>query len=141
MDRSESRSPLTVAGTAAEWDGFPREPHSRFQPFGGTGAIFFAREGLSPPAPRAIRESEDNAKRHEEGRNAIAGRGSGRGTIQPLRQRQGLGDARWADIAGRSEEHTSELESLMRISYAVFCLKKKTDDSNRAADIQMTTKS
>src|SRR3546814_5056693 len=28
----------------------------------------------------------------------------------------------------RSEEHTSELQSLMRISYAVFCLKKKTKD-------------
>src|SRR3546814_9838272 len=53
---------------------------------------------------------------------------------------------RWADVVGealaartkplkiegkrlvlaRSEEHTSELQSLMRISYAVFCLKKKT---------------
>src|SRR3546814_1855560 len=30
-----------------------------------------------------------------------------------------------AEIEGRSEEHTSELQSLMRISYAVFCLKKK----------------
>src|SRR3546814_4408130 len=30
-----------------------------------------------------------------------------------------------ADKSGRSEEHTSELQSLMRISYAVFCLKKK----------------
>src|SRR3546814_9283806 len=30
-----------------------------------------------------------------------------------------------ADIRWRSEEHTSELQSLMRISYAVFCLKKK----------------
>src|SRR3546814_4609022 len=29
------------------------------------------------------------------------------------------------DRVGRSEEHTSELQSLMRISYAVFCLKKK----------------
>src|SRR3546814_5565853 len=29
------------------------------------------------------------------------------------------------DIVARSEEHTSELQSLMRISYAVFCLKKK----------------
>src|SRR3546814_5395210 len=29
--------------------------------------------------------------------------------------------------AARSEEHTSELQSLMRISYAVFCLKKKTN--------------
>src|SRR3546814_10917484 len=35
-------------------------------------------------------------------------------------------DARTFAIAGsRSEEHTSELQSLMRISYAVFCLKKK----------------
>src|SRR3546814_10123694 len=35
-------------------------------------------------------------------------------------------------IAGyyRSEEHTSELQSLMRISYAVFCLKKKTQKIN-----------
>src|SRR3546814_987902 len=31
---------------------------------------------------------------------------------------------------GRSEEHTSELQSLMRISYAVFCLKKKTIQKN-----------
>src|SRR3546814_2189229 len=31
-----------------------------------------------------------------------------------------------AERSGRSEEHTSELQSLMRISYAVFCLKKKT---------------
>src|SRR3546814_6018205 len=30
----------------------------------------------------------------------------------------------------RSEEHTSELQSLMRISYAVFCLKKKTNSDN-----------
>src|SRR3546814_4564593 len=32
--------------------------------------------------------------------------------------------------AGRSEEHTSELQSLMRISYAVFCLKKKINHHN-----------
>src|SRR3546814_3489546 len=31
----------------------------------------------------------------------------------------------------RSEEHTSELQSLMRISYAVFCLKKKNNNTNR----------
>src|SRR3546814_9923681 len=31
----------------------------------------------------------------------------------------------------RSEEHTSELQSLMRISYAVFCLKKKTTQTQR----------
>src|SRR3546814_2162764 len=33
-------------------------------------------------------------------------------------------------MPNRSEEHTSELQSLMRISYAVFCLKKKTQDDN-----------
>src|SRR3546814_3668194 len=36
-------------------------------------------------------------------------------------------------VAIRSEEHTSELQSLMRISYAVFCLKKKTYSTNRAS--------
>src|SRR3546814_5413947 len=34
----------------------------------------------------------------------------------------------------RSEEHTSELQSLMRISYAVFCLKKKTYRKNKNSD-------
>src|SRR3546814_19222268 len=34
-------------------------------------------------------------------------------------------------IALRSEEHTSELQSLMRISYAVFCLKKKTKNTKQ----------
>src|SRR3546814_4008753 len=35
------------------------------------------------------------------------------------------GTKNWITNGGRSEEHTSELQSLMRISYAVFCLKKK----------------
>src|SRR3546814_987899 len=35
---------------------------------------------------------------------------------------------------GRSEEHTSELQSLMRISYAVFCLKKKKHNNRLAED-------
>src|SRR3546814_1162755 len=39
---------------------------------------------------------------------------------------RGAGD----EEARRSEEHTSELQSLMRISYAVFCLKKKTNTTN-----------
>src|SRR3546814_3602088 len=34
-------------------------------------------------------------------------------------------------VFGRSEEHTSELQSLMRISYAVFCLKKKKNKHNK----------
>src|SRR3546814_6834223 len=36
-------------------------------------------------------------------------------------------------VAHRSEEHTSELQSLMRISYAVFCLKKKTKSSSHTS--------
>src|SRR3546814_9009736 len=49
--------------------------------------------------------------------------------LQPLKRlapepRQNSGQI--SGLACRSEEHTSELQSLMRISYAVFCLKKKT---------------
>src|SRR3546814_9704910 len=52
-----------------------------------------------------------------------------RGVDRQDRQSEGGADAVRADQrleAHRSEEHTSELQSLMRISYAVFCLKKKT---------------
>src|SRR3546814_6548004 len=41
-------------------------------------------------------------------------------------EQQGTADSGVDDTGVRSEEHTSELQSLMRISYAVFCLKKKT---------------
>src|SRR3546814_4788472 len=47
---------------------------------------------------------------------------SGRtGSAAPLARRRGCASV----LPSRSEEHTSELQSLMRISYAVFCLKKK----------------
>src|SRR3546814_5573401 len=39
------------------------------------------------------------------------------------------------ETTSRSEEHTSELQSLMRISYAVFCLKKKTKDETKPAKL------
>src|SRR3546814_4279266 len=42
-------------------------------------------------------------------------------------------------LNSRSEEHTSELQSLMRISYAVFCLKKKKIHSEYNNDIQRDT--
>src|SRR3546814_2084504 len=53
--------------------------------------------------------------------------------LKALIERTGVDPARVDDVvfsqgygnAERSEEHTSELQSLMRISYAVFCLKKK----------------
>src|SRR3546814_10202721 len=46
-------------------------------------------------------------------------------------QRRDRGVTQLWRVAARSEEHTSELQSLMRISYAVFCLKKKTPTNNR----------
>src|SRR3546814_7826751 len=55
---------------------------------------------------------------------------------------------RWTELLARepdrSEEHTSELQSLMRISYAVFCLKKKKNRTNKYNRVrhkpQITTK-
>src|SRR3546814_2851087 len=73
---------------------------------------------LPAPGPRregargtGVREHSDRYFRHADGcRHARGLFRSGQGTL----------------CADRSEEHTSELQSLMRISYAVFCLKKKT---------------
>src|SRR3546814_11643859 len=53
-----------------------------------------------------------HAARHGQLLGGLRG-GAGRGVVLPVRRGR------------RSEEHTSELQSLMRISYAVFCLKKK----------------
>src|SRR3546814_1318931 len=46
------------------------------------------------------------------------------------------GEAVYPLPAARSEEHTSELQSLMRISYAVFCLKKKNTTSTSTSSPQ-----
>src|SRR3546814_10722192 len=50
-----------------------------------------------------------------------------------------VGDGYWVGSLPRSEEHTSELQSLMRISYAVFCLKKKTNRRNNTRQNINTT--
>src|SRR3546814_7373032 len=59
--------------------------------------------------------------------------------VQPLpndrHRRRSLGGGSRGTIDdqhGRSEEHTSELQSLMRISYAVFCLKKNKQKNNNS---------
>src|SRR3546814_7207360 len=57
---------------------------------------------------------------HVERQSAVAGMGAHH------RMLRGVGHAGNRRGVVRSEEHTSELQSLMRISYAVFCLKKKT---------------
>src|SRR3546814_10097436 len=64
-------------------------------------------------------------------RRRRGGRGGMPGAPRPQpgdvggRQRAAHRPAACAQPGARSEEHTSELQSLMRISYAVFCLKKK----------------
>src|SRR3546814_10207739 len=69
-------------------------------------------------------EDEDDcfqARVIEERRQRLCQQCDNRGGAQPAQQTEGPGGI----IVTRSEEHTSELQSLMRISYAVFCLKKK----------------
>src|SRR3546814_8264479 len=51
--------------------------------------------------------------------------GDGGGVLLGLQEIEHSHASTPEDLAERSEEHTSELQSLMRISYAVFCLKKK----------------
>src|SRR3546814_1406561 len=75
-----------------------------------------ARRG-SRPRPGAPAPAEGNGQAERRDREAR------QEALQRAVPRQGAGSRRGG--AARSEEHTSELQSLMRISYAVFCLKKK----------------
>src|SRR3546814_4000224 len=61
-----------------------------------------------------------------------------RNDVQDVRVPRAHGCARAAEAIGRSEEHTSELQSLMRISYAVFCLKKKNSPKDFNRDNKQT---
>src|SRR3546814_2356534 len=78
------------------------------------------------PARRKLGETESRPK--------LRGRGTPntlRHTIITEMHARGVAEAQIEAAAGhRSEEHTSELQSLMRISYAVFCLKKKKSTNN-----------
>src|SRR3546814_980290 len=66
-----------------------------------------------------------NAEKVEkEGAEAVIGKPDG--IIVPIGWGERGAEGMIAAADYRSEEHTSELQSLMRISYAVFCLKKKT---------------
>src|SRR3546814_9735073 len=81
----------------------------------------------SPGAPGAEPERRD----------AVAPRGTGARPAGPIGGKQGQSlfsaspSVRRLSKKNRSEEHTSELQSLMRISYAVFCLKKKKTTRTR----------
>src|SRR3546814_8711879 len=82
------------------------------------------RQNGSPAADRsgwAVRRA---------GQNPASGRRAA-GPVAPRRPSATMyRDAVERKTARRSEEHTSELQSLMRISYAVFCLKKKKKNKN-----------
>src|SRR3546814_9848159 len=71
------------------------------------------------------------ASRHDRRPAAPAEPGRGRHSPAPTAATAAEAPAGAATAAAtRSEEHTSEIQSLMRISYAVFCLKKKTAESH-----------
>src|SRR3546814_7014038 len=81
------------------------------------------RRGKAGPVLRSARmpilgQVGEHRKQHEAAHEGK--RVDQRQPVQP-----GVDGVRPADPPMRSEEHTSELQSLMRISYAVFCLKKK----------------
>src|SRR3546814_7627689 len=75
------------------------------------------REGLVGGGGRQRRE----ARAHQEGGGGCKESEKAHASLHKLMGRLALRNG-WL---GRSEEHTSELQSLMRISYAVFCLNKK----------------
>src|SRR3546814_2142735 len=68
-------------------------------------------------------------RRRYNGGGVAGGKAAGLLQLTPVRRHPGSAPitGKVAPLGIRSEEHTSELQSLMRISYAVFCLKKKTD--------------
>src|SRR3546814_10345918 len=92
------------------WDATPHARHAAPQP--------------SDPATAQI-----DAKRRFDA--AIAGVGAGLSDILWRVVCAGEGVPVAERALGRSEEHTSELQSLMRISYAGFCLKKKKGKEHR----------
>src|SRR3546814_2606219 len=90
-----------------------------------------ALQRLELPLGAGVDPNRQRVRRSVEGHPCIAG---------PVGAARVLGEGHGAVVGGefdgqimlpvlaeRSEEHTSELQSLMRISYAVFCLKKKKE--------------
>src|SRR3546814_2879148 len=84
----------------------------------------FDKPGLSPMGMQMVPKYADEGVAKDVVRIDPA-------TVQNLGVRTASVELR---VLARSEEHTSELQSLMRISYAVFCLKKKTQSLKTTAD-------
>src|SRR3546814_1628791 len=103
-----------------------------------------SRPGINQPAFNAVCSDHAFARPHVEvaqGRcgnrlKGLAGKALGE-IIPPVREKADIGWQQgrhcnallFQQPLPRSEEHTSELQSLMRISYAVFCLKKKNKEN------------
>src|SRR3546814_3756180 len=121
------------------------QAHDAYEGHGWGGRRPWGARGRGRRSRRARRELEGGARRYP-GRDPLKGLEPGEAVLRPALRRDGAG--RFAasgafdrhPAAGRSaryrhcrsdparprlEEHTSELQSLMRISYAVFCMKKK----------------
>src|SRR3546814_7132177 len=117
LQDTASADPLT------SYASFPSFPHS--QP------LLHQRPDLLPaqhPQQHARLAHVEDAQRQV----AVAGQGEGGGVHHVEVAGDDLVVAQRVEALGvgvllRSEEHTSELQSLMRISYAVFCLKKQTN--------------
>src|SRR3546814_16168609 len=81
------------------------------------------------PQPKAIAEVAAQNTAWRQGRRYVAKPGTGQQQLDATKRARGEGASPQAAADKlslvRSEEHTSELQSLMRISFAVFCLKKK----------------
>src|SRR3546814_8655274 len=101
--------------------------------------LVFAGARIRPvaAAPPADRVQSGRAERDGRERHGNDGRGYRRHLHAAVFRRAAAvclcraSPGRGLAQSGRSEEHTSELQSLMRISYAVFCLKKKTKRTTR----------
>src|SRR3546814_3131113 len=95
---------------------------------------------LRRPAPAGVpghrRLTRDRTTPHHTVRERPAPRGD-RVSRSPCSQHARQGGADHGEHR-RSEEHTSELQSLMRISYAVFCLKKKKKNTDTKYQTQTT---
>src|SRR3546814_5754988 len=76
---------------------------------------------------RIRRQLGDEFRHRDDMARAAVGENESYALRRKLRRERQIGTARpqHRENAGRSEEHTYELQSLMRISYAVFCLKRK----------------
>src|SRR3546814_4931167 len=104
-----------------------RRRHTRCALVTGVQRVLFRSARADRPAGGVARQYPRSGT-HVKGKLPERARGSG-----PRRRRRvasaclpaPAGARCGRHAAGRSEEHTSELQSLMRISYAVFCLKKK----------------